>query len=430
MINIFRQAWAQLKAQKMLGIISIVGTALAIFLIMVVVMLQQVKVVPFAPESNRDRLLHASMASIKTVDGADNYFESNGPLSYESARKLFYALETPEAVSIYEPGTSTAPVSLPASQAVSVDIRNTDDNFWKVFDFSFVSGKPYDKAAFDSGLAEAVICESVARRLFGSVDVAGKEILINYVPYTVAGVVKDVSTLAGHAYASVWVPFTSTNMVNWTWNYDIMGSLGVTILARNRDDFDRIRHEYEENVRQLNKEIESTGWEMITRNRPYDQEKEACGAWANIEPDVEGARRMRWIIFAILLIVPAVNLSSMSESRLRRRVEEIGVRRAFGCRRSELFAGIVGENLVTTLIAGMLGWIMSVIFAWLFSSFLFTAPYSTVSVMPKVDITMLVQPSTFLWAILFCFVLNLLSTGLPAWRASRINVVNALNAKL
>ena len=209
-----------------------------------------------------------------------------------------------------------------------------------------------------------------------------------------------------------------------------MGSLGVTILARNRDDFDRIRHDYEENVRQLNKEIESTGWEMITRNRPYDQEKEACGAWANIEPDVEGARRMRWIIFAILLIVPAVNLSSMSESRLRRRVEEIGVRRAFGCRRGELFAGIVGENLVTTLIAGMLGWIMSVIFAWLFSSFLFTAPYSTVSVMPKVDITMLVQPSTFLWAILFCFVLNLLSTGLPAWRASRINVVNALNAKL
>lgn len=139
---------------------------------------------------------------------------------------------------------------------------------------------------------------------------------------------------------------------------------------------------------------------------------------------------MRWIIFAILLIVPAVNLSSMSESRLRRRVEEIGVRRAFGCRRSELFAGIVGENLVTTLIAGMFGWIMSVIFAWTFSSFLFTAPYSTVSVMPKVDITMLVQPSTFLWAILFCFVLNLLSTGLPAWRASRINVVNALNAKL
>lgn len=426
----FKQALAQMKAQKMLSIISVIGTALAIFLIMVVVMLQQVKVAPFAPESNRDRFLHSSMGSITSVDGAPTYFESNGPVSYESARKLFYNLKTPEAVSVYESGTNTVPVSLPASEAISADLRNTDDNFWKVFDFTFVSGKPYDRAAFEAGLAETVISESVARRIFGTTEAAGKEVLINYVPYTVTGVVKDVSTLADHAYASVWVPLTSTNIVDWTWNFGIMGSLGATILARSSDDFDKIRGEYEENVRQLNKGLESTGWKMITRNRPYDQEKEACGAWANIEPDVSAARRTRLIIFSILLIVPAINLSSMTESRLRRRVEEIGVRRAFGCRRSELFAGIIGENLVTTLLAGMLGWIMSVIFAWLCGTLLFAQPYSATLVQPDVDIEMLVQPSTFLWALLFCFILNLLSSGVPAWRASRVNVVNALNAKL
>lgn len=54
----FTQAWAQLRQQPMISAVSIAGTALAIFLIMLVVMMQQVKVAPFAPESNRDRFLH------------------------------------------------------------------------------------------------------------------------------------------------------------------------------------------------------------------------------------------------------------------------------------------------------------------------------------------------------------------------------------
>ena len=53
----FTQAWAQLRQQPMISAVSIAGTALAIFLIMLVVMMQQVKVAPFAPESNRDRFL-------------------------------------------------------------------------------------------------------------------------------------------------------------------------------------------------------------------------------------------------------------------------------------------------------------------------------------------------------------------------------------
>lgn len=430
MMNILKQAWVHVKSQKMLSIISVIGTALSIFLIMVVVMLQQVQVAPFAPESNRDRFLHAKAASIVGANGAPTHWESNGCISYRSARYLFEELKTPEAVTIYTPGTTTSPVSLPASTAISADVMETDDKFWKVFDFTFIDGKPYDRSTFEAGLPEAVISESVARRVFGSTNVAGKDLLINYVPYKVAGVVKDVSTLATTAYATVWVPFTSTNVVSNNWNGDIMGSLGVTILARDSKDFDDIKREYEANVEKYNKEISSSGWKMITRNRPYDQEKQSCGAWANIEPDVEGARRLRLIIYAILLIVPAINLSSMTDSRLRRRVEEIGVRRAFGCRRSELFVGLLGENLVITLFAGFLGWLMSVVFAWLCSSFLFAQPYSISAVEPKVDMAMLVQPSTFFWALIFCFILNFLSSGIPAWRASRTNVVNALNAKL
>lgn len=59
------QAWAQLKQQPLISAVTIAGTALSIFLIMLVVMMQQVKVEPFAPESNRDRFLHVKSASIE-----------------------------------------------------------------------------------------------------------------------------------------------------------------------------------------------------------------------------------------------------------------------------------------------------------------------------------------------------------------------------
>lgn len=83
----FIQAWAQLRQQPLISAVSIAGTALAIFLIMLVVMMQQVKVVPFAPESNRDRFLHVKWMSISNSNWGDG--TSNGPMSAQTARECF-----------------------------------------------------------------------------------------------------------------------------------------------------------------------------------------------------------------------------------------------------------------------------------------------------------------------------------------------------
>ena len=132
----------------------------------------------------------------------------------------------------------------------------------------------------------------------------------------------------------------------------------------------------------------------------------------------------------ILLIVPAINISSMTQSRLRQRVSEIGVRRAFGSTRMEIMLQIIAENFIVTLMAGALGLLMSVFFAFMGSSIIFAQEFNYSIVLPEVDITMLLQLDTFLWAFVFCFVLNLLSSGFPAWRASRIGIVSAISGKL
>ena len=424
----FIQAWAQLRQQPLISAVSIAGTALAIFLIMLVVMMQQVKVVPFAPESNRDRFLHVKWMSISNSNWGDG--TSNGPMSAQTARECFQSLKTPEAVTIYTVFPISTPVSLPGSPAISVDLRQTDDIFWRVFDFSFIGGKPDDKATFDAGQPVAVLTESVVRSLFGTTDAVGREFLLNHAPYRVAGVVKDVSTLADCAYGQVWVPYTSTGMDKEAWNDRHMGMMSCTMLAHSRDDFPAIRQEAERRKLEYNTLIGKDGWELIYRNRPYDQEKNAIAFGANIEPDVDAARRQRIMIFVILLIVPAINLSSMTQSRLRQRVSEIGVRRAFGSTRAELMGQIIAENLVVTLLAGIVGLLLSVAFAYMGNTLLFAQEFSQTLNPPEVDASILLHASTFAWALLFCFVLNLMSSGFPAWRAARIGIVNALGGRL
>lgn len=69
-----------LRRQPVVAAITIVGTALSIFLIMVFVMMNQVKVSPFAPESNRDRFMHYNWVSFRMINW-DEGDSSNGPMS-------------------------------------------------------------------------------------------------------------------------------------------------------------------------------------------------------------------------------------------------------------------------------------------------------------------------------------------------------------
>ncbi len=208
-----------------------------------------------------------------------------------------------------------------------------------------------------------------------------------------------------------------------------MGIFSVTILARSRDDFNAIRQEAERRRDEFNKIIGKNGYKLIYRNRPYDQEKQAIAFAANYEPSLKKERVNRMIIFIILLLVPAINLSSMTQSRLRQRVAEIGVRRAFGSTRGEMVGQIIMENFVITLIAGALGLIFSILFAYLANAILFAQSFSSTFSPPTIDSSILLHASTFGYALLFCFILNLLSSGIPAWKASRTSIVNALGGK-
>ncbi len=170
----FKQAFHLLKENKLLSSISIIGTALAIAMIMVIVITLRATIAPFAPESYRDRMLIFRYAGFQYKTNEN--WQSNGPVSYKTAKACFKEMAAPEAVTITSSFSETMLAAKPAGEKVSCSVLQVDDDFWKVFKFDFLSGYPFDKATFDAGATKAVISEDIARQLFGTSDVVGKNI--------------------------------------------------------------------------------------------------------------------------------------------------------------------------------------------------------------------------------------------------------------
>ena len=110
----FIQAIVQLKQHPLISSINIMGTSLAIFLIMLVVMINNIGILSFSPESNRDRFLHGSFISIGNKNwGDDSESSSNGAMSLKSVNEIYKSLKTPECVTAYTVYPSTVVASIP-----------------------------------------------------------------------------------------------------------------------------------------------------------------------------------------------------------------------------------------------------------------------------------------------------------------------------
>lgn len=421
-----RQAFWHLRENPVISWISILGTALSICMIMVIVITIRARIADCEPEVNRSRSLYVPNMSYR-AKGDMSGSSANSRMSVQTGRECFKALTTAEAVTLVS-SPSKVKALLPAGAKTTVDMVQTDEDFWQVFQFRFLDGKPFTAADLNSGLPRAVIAASVARRLFGRTDVSGQHIELNYVDFQVCGVVADVSMLATDSYAQVWIPYTAGDAEANSWGYNLMGPMRAVILAHSRTDFPAIRQECER-LRQKYNDAQD-GVEVFYRGQPDTQFTHLYRTWSQ-EPDIQGVVLRYVVVMLILLIVPAINLSSMTLSRMRKRMAEIGVRKAFGATANELMQQVFWENLLLTCVAGLLGLLLSYAATYLLNGFLFgNSTNAYLSGETSLTAGALLSPWIFMAAFIFCLLMNLLSAGIPAWRASRMNIVEAINGKV
>lgn len=417
-----KQAVNLLKENRLLSIISIIGVALSITMIMCIVLVFRTRTANYAPEINRDRTLVVRSGIAKKI-GQEGWM-SGGWISLKTIKECFYPLQTAEAVTAIIP-LNTRLASTPGGTSdMKCTVSGTDDAFWQVFSFRFLSGKPYG-AEYISGEKKAVVSRTLARRIFGTEDVVGNTLSLSYVDYTICGVVEDVSVLAERAYSEVWVPYTTLPACDESWEDGLLGPYICCILAPDKGSLDVVHNEAIQNIERMNSSQKDFALNLY--GAPDTQL--ALLARENIftEPDITKLIVTGGVVIIILLLVPAINLSGITLSRMRKRMPEIGIRRAFGASRGELMWQVLSENFVLTLLGGVLGLILSYLSVLGLREWMLNTDYSGYySVKTTVSTDMILSFDIFLYALLFCLFLNLLSAGIPAWRVSRANIIEAL----
>lgn len=415
----FIQAIASIRENPLVSFLTILGTALAVAMMMVLVLVYQVRTASFAPVSERHRMLYINIINGLNKDGSGF---SGGGLGYRIVNECFYPMTTPEALTAFAYAPQKKQAATQGNRQVrECDVRETDAAFWRVFDFRFLNGAPFTQEMFRAARPVAVLSERVAREFFGTTDVSGQTIRLDFVDYTICGVVGGVSEAVGEAYGEIWIPYTLNRRIM---QQDIVegigGDLQICFLAESTAAFDAIREEAHQRVDAFNagqKEFFANIWKQPITN--------VQRMFYFIQGDrMHGTFSGMLMLAALFLLLPVFNLLGIMYSQMQKRSPEFGLRKAFGANTRDILGQILAENLIVTLIGSAVGLCLSVAFFYVAKD----------SLLERTDVTlqlrMILKPALFLATLAVCLLINGLSAGLPAWRSARTEVIDSLNANV
>ncbi len=478
-----RKFLARFRQAPMFSSVYILGAALSVASVMLVAIFLHVKTSNIYPEYSRDKLLYLSYAHLEMDHEAipGGRFKGTGisssPLGLGAINLINDSLKT-----VAKTGYLTIPHTLAVyhddKRFDDITVRIADSGIFDIYDYRILEGKPFTAEDIESNAMKVMISDRLARRIFGSDrDAVGKEIVLDStknkyfldfdgVEYrvTVCAVFEEGSRLLPQSFAEVITPVNNKTIdLLGTKPNSMTGFFSLVIKPNEGVSYNRISEILNSQVNRFlsvpyntgqtwNYNVWSDDYRIIAREEypvvyPVGHFRFDFGDWprgalqvglgntANPEEkfDAGGITRLYGLIILVLLLVPALNLSSLISGNMDSKMSEMGIRKAFGARNSTLLRQVLVENLWLTACGALLGVILSWIGVLLWKDWLFAGFSSNASTPSAVDIlldpAMFFAPQVFIAAVIICFVLNILSSLIPAWWSLRRPAIDAIKAK-
>ena len=438
MIKIIRHAFALIREDKLFSAIYIAGTAVAIASAMVIAIVLNIKIGDVSPESNRSRTLYITNFFVTDAGIANNTGYQSG-VSTAAIDSSFRKMACVEAVT----GSTFAQLIIGDEEmknTMNAFAIGCDPDFFRLYDLTFIDGRPFSEKEFRGGEPVCIISDKVAQRLGSATHIFFNRIN-KRLSLRVVGVVKAVSGLMENASADIYMPYKVENDIFFSPDLQIegiaySGHLAVSVLLRNGFSRKNFLEEIEPMRRHYNAVTssqygEGVQWVVNATSHFFRY----MNFFAEIDADglKDQAKNLMppAILMLLFLFLPAINLSGLVSNRMEARRAEMGIRKAFGAKRRTLLNEVINENLVLTLLGGIVGWVLSGLFIKAVANsevmknmFMGNGHYD-----PSFDFQMFFTPTLFLIAFVCCAVLNLMAALIPAWRSLRKPIVESLNQK-
>lgn len=291
-------------------------------------------------------------------------------------------------------GESLKDVQITGAEPIIAEIEKLD----------IAEGRYFSESENNNAMRVAYIGMDVANKLFPSGNALGQEITISGIPYRIIGIQTAKGTVFGQPQDNfVQLPIKTFGaafggLVRQRAPYFV-------VTAKN----DKVFNDAVEEVRML----------MRIKRKLEFGEKDSFGI---LTPDaITGIRdRILGPTFLVIIAVPtiallvgAIVIMNIMLVSVTERTKEIGIRKAIGARQSDILKQFLFESATLSAIGGTIGLILAELLGFIITAFVF-------------------QTRIPLWSALFAIAVSggvgILAGLFPAWKAARLDPIEALRA--
>ena len=286
----------------------------------------------------------------------------------------------------------------------TVRIMGSDENYVDQNGFTMAFGRAFNNLDITSGRNVCLIGSEIARKLFGKNPEAPLEkiIRVNDIPFRVVGVLDEKGSSLGFSWDNIVVtPYRNTQRY---FNNDRNASFNMQVKVDDIRNMDAAIGEATAAFRPIRK-LNTTESE----NFVVDKSDSFVELLLNQLKYLTGAAL---IIGLITLIGAAIGLMNIMLVAVTERTKEIGLVKAIGGKQGNVRQQFLFEAVIISLLGALFGVILGVIVGNGFSLVLntgFVVPWNWVAL-----------------GIFICSVVGLLAGLYPAFKASRLNPIEAL----
>lgn len=286
--------------------------------------------------------------------------------------------------------------------ASSVRIIGTTDAFLLTGGISVADGRFLSAAEAQGGRPLCVLGSQTATNLFPIGSALGERVHINGFPFEVIGVLEKQGEFMGAFSLDNQVVIPITQFTELFWRFP---DITIQVKAGSVDRLDDVREEVRGVLRKLRRLAPGQDDDFAIN------EQDQFLRTFNRVAAIIGAGGL--FITGLSLFVGGIGIMNIMFVSVAERTKEIGIRKAIGAKRRTILAQFLVEAAMICLMGGLIGLAIAWPATWLLSK---------------------AMPATLSWpvaglALLVSALVGVLAGFLPAWRAARLDPVDALRSE-